>query len=57
MTIEYFDDIVCPSLFITGDIEQFIPNDHRLKRVDHFLDDYINQREPIADVVFYASNV
>jgi hypothetical protein len=57
MTIEYFNDIVCPSLFITGDIEEFIPNDHTLKRVDHFLDGYINQREPITDVVFYASNV
>jgi transposase len=26
------------SLFIAGDIEQFIPDDHILKRVDHFLD-------------------
>jgi transposase len=26
------------SLFITGDIEQFIPDDHILKRVDRFLD-------------------
>ena len=26
------------SLFIAGDIEQFIPNDHILKRVDRFLD-------------------
>lgn len=26
------------SLFIAGDIEQFIPDDHILKRVDRFLD-------------------
>jgi len=26
------------SLFIAGDIEQFIPDDHILKRVDHVLD-------------------
>jgi hypothetical protein len=29
------------SLFIAGDIERFIPDDHILKRVDHSLDGYI----------------